>query len=142
VSRRAGGKTAREHVEVLDDDDLEALAPDERRRWKGYYYKMTYEIWDEEALEIGETDDKGWHEDGSSPDDTLEEVCNTLSHEASWLSWSSSNPDGKRDWLVSQSDEDFRTGERTQYNAWIMRKDGQPLSRNEIKFINRELHVR
>lgn len=135
-------KTARGGLVVLDDDDLDALTPEQRRQWKGYTYKMTYEVWDEEALEIGETDNKGWQEEGSEAFDTLEEVCRHLSHDATWLSWSSSSPDGKRDWLISQSEEDFRTGERTQYNAWIEREDRQPLSRDEIKFINRELRVR
>jgi hypothetical protein len=126
---------------VLDDDALDSLDPDAKRRWKGYVYKMTYEVWDEESSEIGETDNKGWEEEGSSPYDTLHELIRAIDNH-SWLEWSSSHPDGKRDWLISEDDQDYRTGDRTIYNLWIEREDKLPLSREEIAYINHSLHVR
>lgn len=126
---------------VLEEDDYDALSDDEKRRWKGYWYKMTYETWDEEALEIGETDDKGWRETRSDDYDYLDELLNSVRGDASWLHWSDSSP-GPRSWINSDSEEDYSSGERTNYSLWIMRGDRQPLSREEIKHITRELHLR
>jgi len=126
---------------IATDDDLEALTPEQRAEWKGYVYKMTYEIWDEESLEIGETDDKGWKCEGSEPYDTLYDVLHTVEADASWLEWSSSNPD-TRSWITSDGDSNPHTGE-TEYNSlWIERADGLPISEEEQIYISERLRIR
>jgi hypothetical protein len=123
---------------VLDDEALEALTDEQKAEWKGYVYKMTYENWDEESLECGETDDKGWECEGSEPYDTLYDVLHTVEADASWLEWSSSNPDA-HSWIVSEGDQDFRTGETENKSLWIERADGLPMSEEEIIYISRRL---
>lgn len=107
---------------------------------EGYTYKMTYERWDEEAVEAGETDDKGWEEEGSEVYDTLEDVI-SATDDHSWLEWSSSKPDG-RSWIISEEDQDYGTGERTIYNLWIERTDKKPLSADEIDTISKAFGIR
>ena len=128
-------------IVVFDDDELEGLSPEDKKKWKGYTYRMAYETWDEEALEAGETDDKGWDEEGSEVYDTLDDVIRAVD-DNSWSHWSSTHPDGKRDWLVSDGDEDPRTGERTSHHLWVERKDGKPLDNNELKYLSKKLRVR
>jgi len=120
---------------VLTEEDYEALPESQRQNWPGYTYKMTYETWDQEAIEAGETDDKGWEEEGSEPYESLDAVLRAT-RDHSWVEWSDSNPDGKRSWLVSEDDEDHRTGDRTQYSLWIERADGLPKNQEEIDHIN------
>lgn len=126
---------------VLDDDDLEALSEVERKDWDGYFYKMSYEVVSEESAAEGDVSDRGWEEEGSEKFDTLEDLLNDID-DKSWSEWSSSNPDGKRDWLISEDVENYSSGDRTTYHLWIMRKDGKPLSKEELRFINKKLHVR
>lgn len=107
---------------------------------EGYTYKMTYETWNEEALEAGETDDKGWEEEGSDVYGSLEDVIRATD-DHSWIEWSSSPPDG-RSWIISEDDEDHRTGDRTIYNLWIERTDKKPLSADEIDTISKAFGIR
>jgi len=125
---------------VLDDEELDELTPEQRRAWKGYEVSMTYEVWSHEDVEHGDTDDKGW-EFQDEHEDTLEDVSHTLSNQ-SWLEWSTSGHPGKRDWIISQDEEDFRTGDRTIYHAFVTRKDGQPLSKAEVAYLNKKLYIR
>jgi len=130
---------------VLDDDDLEQLElrdPKLARQWKGYYFKMTYETWDEEAIEAGDTDDRGWLIRKSEKFDTLEELLDDsdVSYK-SWIEWSSSHPNPAHDWLISEDEQDYSSGERTQYSLWIERGDRAKLSREEMEFINKQLRV-
>lgn len=121
---------------VIEDEDWDH-AP---ANWRGYLVSMTYETWDEESIDIGETDDKGWY----SRDDemeTLSEVASYL-YDYIWLGWSSSNPNSTRDWLISEGEVDYRTGETTNYNAFIRRADGKPLSRREMDYLKRKLRLR
>jgi hypothetical protein len=101
---------------------------------EGYTYKMTYETWDEEAVEAGETDDKGWVEEGSDVASLADTLRSAGDH--NWLEWSDSNPTG-RSWLISEEEQDMHSGERTIYNLWFMRSDGSPLSGDEIKEISK-----
>ena len=52
---------------MFTDEDLEALTPEQKANWKGYTYKMAYETWDDEAVECGETDDKGMEVEETEP---------------------------------------------------------------------------
>lgn len=129
-------------VVVFDDDDLDDLDPKQKRQWKGYHYKMTYETWDEESIEIGETDDRGWVTRRSERFDTLDDLLNDsdIRHKG-WLEWSSSHPNPAHDWLISSDDENYSTGERTQYHLWIERGDRVKLSAPEMLHINKALGV-
>lgn len=124
-----------EQLVVLTEDDFEALAPAQREAWKGYTYKMTYETWDQEALEIGDTDDRGWVEEGSEPYDSLQDVMRAA-RDHNWLEWSSSPPDG-RSWIVGEDEEDYRSGDRTRHDLWIERGDKLPLNNEEMEFITK-----
>lgn len=125
---------------VLDDEELDELTPEQRRAWKGYEVSMTYEVWSHEDVEHGDTDDRGW-EFEDEHEETLEDVSHTLSNQ-SWLEWSTSGHPGKRDWIISQAEEDFRTGDRTINHALVTRKDGQPLSKAEVAYLNKKLYIR
>ena len=125
---------------VLDDEELDELTPEQRRAWKGYEVSMTYEVWSHEDVEHGDTDDKGW-EFQDEHEDTLEDVTHTLSNQ-SWLEWSTSGHPGKHDWIISQDEEDFRTGDRTINHAFVTRKDGQRLSKAEVAYLNKKLYIR
>jgi len=136
-----GSKTARGMDPVITEEDWEAIEDDRdlKRQWKGYKMSQTYEVWDEEALEIGETNDKGWeYEDVHF--DYLDELLDDADTDWSWLEWSSSSP-GPRDWIVGQDDEDYSSGDRTRRDLFIERADGVPLSRDEIKHITKRLRL-
>ena len=127
---------------VLTDEDYDELDDHQKKYWQGYYYKMTYEVWTPEDVEHGDASDRGWEEHGSDPEDSLEDLLhNSDISGKSWTEWSDSSP-GPRSWIVSHGEADHRTGERTNNSLWIMRKDKQPLTREEIQYISRELGVR
>jgi len=126
---------------VLTEEDYEALSPAQQKAWPGYTYGMTYETWDEEALEAGDTDDKGWltEETDVEPLPSLEELLRSSDIQyKSWLEWSSSPPDG-RSWIVGDEEEDMRTGDRTLHELFIRRVDKRPLSDEEIRYITEQL---
>jgi hypothetical protein len=128
-------------IVVLDDEALEALTEKQKAAWKGYVYKMTYENWDEESLEIGETDDKGWENEGSEPYDTLDDILRCVGSDANWLEWSSSSPD-QRSWITSEGDQNSHTGDTKYKSLWINRADGFPKSEEEIIYISQKLGLR
>lgn len=106
---------AREQIMVLDEDDYDDLPEALKKKWKGYNYKMTYQVVTPESAEEGDFADHGWVEKKSDTYNSLEELMSDVD-DHSWLEWSSSHPDGKRDWIISDSEQDFRTGERTSYS--------------------------
>jgi hypothetical protein len=108
----------------------------------GYVMSMTYEVWDEEALEIGDTDERGWEVTGEKFDDLEELLRDSDVRDKSWIEWSTSGRPGRNSWINSDAEEDYRSGERTYYNLFIKRADGKPLSRDEVKHINKELGLR
>jgi hypothetical protein len=124
---------------VYTDKDLEALTPEQKTQWKGYTYKMTYETWDEEALECGDTDDKGWKEEGSEAYETLDELLRIVASDANWSGWSSTNP-GPRDWINSYGEEE-PNGERTNNSLWIEHADGLPITLAEQVHISNHLKI-
>lgn len=102
---------------------------------------VIHETWNEEALEAGETDDKGWVEEGSAEEGLDDLLNNSDIKDHNWVEWSASNPYGKRSWLIAEEEEDMRTGERTVYNLWIERADGKPKSQEEIDAISEKLGI-
>jgi hypothetical protein len=126
---------------VLTEERYEALPPHRRVLWKGYTYRIAYETWDEESLEIGETDDKGWEvEDGGSYEH-LEGLLKTIRADANWLEWSASKPYAGC-WIISEGETNFSTGEVTNYSLFIERLDKEPLSFIEMQLIGKVLGIR
>ncbi len=127
--------------EAGDEDDefrREVLGEEELK----YTYKMTYEVVTPESAEEGDAEDRGWENEGSETYDSLEDILNDSDiRNKSWVEWSDSNPDGKRSWLISEPDQDMRTGTETTYNLWIERADGEPKSQEEIDTINEKLGI-
>lgn len=127
---------------VLTEEDYENLPEEQKQQWEGYTYKMTYEIVTPESAEHGDAEERGWNEEGSEPDHSLEELLDQFDiHSNTWVEWSSSHPDGKHDWLISTDEEDYKTGNYTTHHLWIERADGKPLNEEELGYINQVLHL-
>lgn len=143
LSERLLGRTAADGntIVVLEDEDLKELPDAAKRKWKGYTYKMTYEVWNEEAIDAGDTDDKGWEERGSEAFDTLKDLLRDVDNKCSWLHWSNNgHPDSDRNWITGD-EENMNSGETTTYHMWIQRKDRNKLDRKEVAYINKHLHI-
>lgn len=54
-------------ITVLTDEDYESLDDATKATWKGYYYKMAYEVVTPESAEEGDVDDRGWTEEKKFP---------------------------------------------------------------------------
>jgi len=121
--------------------ELDKVKKNPVRSSEGYIYRIAYETWDEEALEAGETDDRGWEEEESSVYETLDELLRSVSMSANWLEWSDSHPSAGS-WIVSQDDQDFRTGDRTIKSLFISRTDGRDLTTAQLKYIDKVLGLR
>jgi hypothetical protein len=126
---------------VLTEEDFENLSHEEKLGWEGYKYRMTYATWTPEDVELGDTDDKGWENEGSEPYDYLEELLRDIDSTATWQEWSSSHVDPTHDWLTGVGSENYSTGARTQYDLWIERVDHTPLNKAEFDFINSKLRI-
>jgi hypothetical protein len=86
----------------------------------GHYITSTYETWDEESLEIGETDDKGWLDaEGESmePDNfDIEEGKDVITNTVEFLSDKGAiHPSDSvgAGWWSTEGDIDIQTGDRT-----------------------------
>jgi len=104
-------------------------------------YKMsqTYEIWTPEDIEIGDTDERGWAIEDEEYND-LDELLDEVEDDANWLHWSSSPPDGLRDWVQSEpSVIDYGTGEQEVRSMFIKRIDGEALDEEELQYISDRL---
>ena len=87
--------------------------------------RTSYETWDEESLEAGDTDDRGWEdEEGQSmiPDEyDKEEGITAIDNAVKFLRNKgviepSSSHFHPGIWYISQDDVDIRSGDRTQYS--------------------------
>jgi len=128
-------------ITVLTDEDYENLNEEQKLNWKGYYYKMSYEVVTPESAEEGDAEDRGWIEEKSEPCNSIEELLKDSDVKyKNWTEWSSTNP-SSNSWLISEPDQDFQSGADTSYNLWIKREDGKPLSKEELQYISEELGV-
>lgn len=107
----------------------------------GFIYRVTYDAWDEEALEAGDTDDKGWKVEQTEPYDTLDELLRNASREASWVSWGDSHPSASSS-ITSEGEYENRTGLQTYYTLFIERTDGKPLTTEQLKKIDKTLGLK
>ena len=80
---------------------------------KKYTMSKTYEVWDEDSLEAGDTDDKGFEYEDREFDslwDMADEIRDAGATEPS------DSSGGSRTWYTTPDGEvDYRTGERTYY---------------------------
>ena len=104
----------------------------------GYYYRMAYDVVTEESAAEGDVAERGWEVERSDDYQSLHDLLSDVSGKASWTEWSSTNPSG-HDWVVSEAEQDYRTGDYTSYALFIRRNDGQPLSAREIGYVTDEL---
>jgi len=146
ASTRKRRTSAAAPLMVLSEDDWDELQqsdPKVAKAWKGYWFKMTFGIITEESAQEGDYAEQGWEVKKSSPSMSLEELLEGESaiNNRSWLEWSSSHPQAG-DWITSQEEQDYRTGETTTYDLFIERGDRKPLSKEEMQYISRTLGVR
>jgi hypothetical protein len=99
---------------------------------KNFKYSITFQSWDEESLEIGETDDKGYEVEETT--DTIGEIlyeANTtygIYMPVSFGYWESTEPEENRDF--------FEKGIRKYYALHITNEDGTDISQEESDFIS------
>ena len=76
----------------------------------------TYETWDEEAIELGDTEDRGFE---------WEDVGHTFRELVELLKWMYSEPNSTHNptWFSTEPDIDYRTGEQTTYSLHYSRKN-------------------
>jgi|APSaa5957512535_1039671.scaffolds.fasta_scaffold67651_2 hypothetical protein len=119
----------------------EGLLPSSRVAARdGYKLDVSYEVVTPESAEYGDAEDRGWKIQNDYFD-TLEELIDSLAYDHTWLEWSSSSPDGKRDWIISQAEEDYSSGANTSYHAFVTRADKKPLSKGELQQIHKGLRL-
>lgn len=71
-----------------------------------------YEVWDEDALECGETDDKGYEFEDVAY--TFKELVFAIKSDG--FTNTSDYPTTENSWLYTDMDVDYRTGEETTYS--------------------------
>lgn len=126
-------------VPRIDDvEDYPWLYPD-MKGWDGYDVSIAYETWDEESVEIGETDERGWEIEDENEED-LEGVARLLER-YNWVEWSG-HPPRPGDYLISSAEEDYHTGEDTYYHAFVTGPKGRNLTRDEMSWLSDLLYVR
>lgn len=76
--------------------------------------KTTYETWDEEDLEAGDTDKKGWKDEEGTVFDTVEDAIEWLKKNKA--THPSSNKFHTGIWYSAEDEQDIKTGERTTYS--------------------------
>jgi hypothetical protein len=116
--------------DVASDAAEEAGENEDARAWKAtanqirskfrqpFLVSKTYETWDEDALEAGETDDSGFEykDQPMSLTELLREFEELGSFEPSEIPTPPNWRPGMRIWFSSRdSDVNYRTGERTEY---------------------------
>jgi len=97
--------------------------------------KITYEIWDEDSLEAGETDDKGWEdeegeefesdEDGTAAEKAIKFLKKKFATNASDGSYQSGT------WYQDDGDTDIETGDK-KYLAYHLYGSWTPAEKKEI----------
>jgi hypothetical protein len=114
-----------------DDDDDDNFFPGK------YKMSITYGVVTEESAAEGDYAETGYKVEDEIYD-SLDELLDDVKHDHSWLEWSSSHPT-TGDWVVSQDEEDYATGDHTSYNLHIENMETEELSEPEIAFITNEL---
>jgi hypothetical protein len=109
-------------------------------RHAGYRFRMAYDIVTPESAEDGDTAENGWEVEESEVYRGLQDLLKEVS-DHTWVEWSSTAVNTAHDWITSEGEEDFGTGDTKSYSLWISRVDGKPLSKREFDYINENLPV-
>lgn len=104
-----------------------------------YLVNVTYEVVTEESAMFGDAAERGFYEEDATFQ-SLRDVADCYAALAFWCEWSSSVP-GPWDWVCSEPELDFRTGEQTSYALHIRKADGAPLEGREIEYLTRKLSL-
>ena len=91
---------------------------------KAYVVSIAYETWTDEDLEIGETDDKGWEEEG------IEEEAEDLIAYGEYYDYVDENH-----WHQTDHEGDPVTGSRTNKDMWVDNVDDTPVTGRDLEFI-------
>jgi len=100
-----------------------------------FLVSKTYEIWDEEALEAGETNERGYEfqDEPTSPYDLQREL-----QSENYAEWSNG---GNTGWLSTVDPiydrRYFEKGEDTRYGLHFKKLDGSPLDKEDYAFIDK-----
>lgn len=97
-----------------------------------YSVNVTYNTWDRDALDAGDTDDRGLHEQDRLFE-SIGQIHGAYRDLAGWDGWSDSYR--SCGWIYGTdrgSRAYFERGETTNYNIHITRQDGADLSQSEL----------
>lgn len=120
---------------VLLEEDLEALDKDALKAWKGYRYRLSFDVVTEASAADGDTAETGWENEESEVFFSLEELLREHQvRSKSWLEWSDGKPCGTS-WVLSQEETDSHKGDVTTYHLFIKRVDGKGLRKEELDHI-------
>lgn len=102
---------------------------------KPFRVGVTYEVWDDESLEIGDTDEKGWEVE-MEPADLLD-IADYV-HKYGPFNEASSYPSQPGDWWTNfDADENFETGARTNYSIFVEYDDGSQLDQRDFDIVSK-----
>jgi hypothetical protein len=122
------------HLVVLTEERFKALGAS-TKLWEGYTYKLAYDQFSEQ----GEAAGGGQIELDAPKFASLEGLLKSRNIEGHvWLDWSSKKHTPRS---YISSDAEKVAGFNRTYSLWIERVDEKPLSSEEIRFINAELHI-
>lgn len=103
---------------------------------KPFQVGVTYEIWDDESLEIGDTDEQGWEVE-KEPADLLD-IANYVNKYGPFDHYSEYPPTSPGGWWrATDADEDFATGARTSYDIFVEYNDGSDLDQRDFELISK-----
>ena len=98
-----------------------------------------YEIWDDEAVDIGQSDDRGTEKEDEPY--TWKEAIQAIRNGGPWEPSSIPLCNG-RDWIhTCDSDFDFRTGERKERSMHFRKPSGALLSLHQLRRLLRAAKV-
>jgi hypothetical protein len=100
---------------------------------KGFRYSITYEVVTEESAAEGDFADSGYEEEDEHAD-TLEDLASLVGG-YSWI-------EDSGNWISTESQQDFRSGDYTSYDLHVTHVDGSKLSSSEYRRLKNLLGVR
>lgn len=105
-----------------------------------YEIAVTYEVWDDESVEIGETDDRGYY----SETEQIKKIKHIGFQDlTSWEGLSDSTPARVNNfWIYGSDGMDMYSGETTNYALHIKKLSGESFTQKEIDKIKKLYHIR
>jgi hypothetical protein len=134
VAKRFGQMMA--SVEVIDDEQLEELEPEDRERWKGYTFSLTHNHWTKEEVEADEDEARDSKFEKGGPFITLEALCKTLDG-FTWNQWID-----KSSGHIESKEKKDRKGGKSQTDLILDRVDGKRLGYEETSYLTSRLKLK